>query len=384
MDSNNVTNLKVLMISSDRNVTTFTSAVAERMKEYAALVGELHIIVLSDKSHGLESMELSKNCWVYPTDSSSKFMRPRDAAALGKRLVYEKGFTRGRSLITADSIECGWAGMKIKRKWRIPLEVQLHTDPFSPFYSGFQNWVRKFLARTVLAKADSVRVVSEDLKSQISNLKINAHVYVLPIYIEKEKFENIHPTFDLHTLYLWQFVLLTVSRLTPEKQIGRALEALALVRQKYPNTGLVIVGSGSEEEVLRSKIRSLKLEGHVEFAGWQTDLASYYKTANAFLQTSTFEGYGLSLVEAGLAGLPVITTNVGVAAELEDRRDAYVYPVGRLDLIAEGIVELIESNQKRENLKFNLKQTLEKKLISKEEYLNILKEEWYKVAQKMS
>ncbi|MBI2086869.1 MAG: glycosyltransferase [Candidatus Zambryskibacteria bacterium] len=385
----NTRELKVLMISSDRNILVSGSAVSERMKEYGALVEELHIVLLSDSSYKLKDVQLSPNVWVYPTNSSFKFSRPLDAVRIGKKVVFEKKFVRGKGVITAqDPFECGWAAMKIKRKWRLPLEIQLHTDPFSPYFSGFQNKVRKFFARTVLAKADSVRAVSENLKSRILNLKSNADISVLPIYVDKEKIENAPIKFDLHARYPWRFIVLTVARLAPEKNLNLAMRALALARQKFPDIGLVVVGNGSEESHLKSLVKKLKLEGAVEFAGWQDNLTSFYKTANVFIQTSLFEGYGLSLVEAGLSGLPVVTTPVGIALELEHGKDAYIYPLDSArdkpaELFADGIVELIESNQKRENLKMNLKRTLESKLLSKEEYLTHLKVNWEETAKKV-
>ncbi len=380
--------LKVLMISSDRNILVPGSAVAERMKEYGALVEELHIVLMCDKEHTsslkIENGELkiSDNVWVYPTKASFSLLRPLSAARLGKKLVLEKKFVRGQSLITGDSIEAGWAGLQIKRRWRLPLEVQLHTDIFSPFFSGFQNEVRQFFARGVLRAADGVRVVSESLKLAASSLQLKAVISVLPIYINREPIENAPITFDLHARYGWQFVLLMVCRLAPEKNISLALETLALVRQQFPDTGLVIVGSGPEEKNLKFKIKNLKLEGYVEFAGWQQDLASYYKTANVFLQTSFFEGYGLALVEAGLSGLPVVTTPVGLATELQNGKDAYVV-LASAPLLAQAVVELLEHNEKRENLRFNLKQTLESKLLSKEDYLAKLKTTWETISHKI-
>lgn len=372
------------MISSDRNVLSPGSAVLERIKEYGALVGELHIVLLSDSSHGLADAQISKNVWIYPTNSSVSFLRPLDAARMGKRIVKEKGFVRGASLITTqDPFECGWAGRQVKRKWRLPLEVQLHTDPFSSYFSGFQNSVRKFFARTVLAKADSIRVVSQELKSRILNLKSGADISVLPIYVERERIENARISFDLHARYGWSFILLAISRLTPEKDLGTAIRALALVRKAFPDTGLLIVGAGPEEGGLRSLVRKLELKGFVEFAGWQEDLASFYKTANAFVQTSLFEGYGLSLVEAGLSGLPVVATPVGIARELSDGKDLLMVSPGRADLFAEAIIDLIEHNQKRENLRFNLKRTLESKLLSKVDYMAKMKDNWVQVALKI-
>lgn len=375
----NPTVMKVLMISSDRGILASGSAVSERMREYGALVGELHIVLLSDVSHGLKEATLASNIWVYPTNSSMSFLRPFGAAWLGKKLVLEKHFVRGESLITTDSIECGWAGLKVKRKWRLPLEVQIHTDPFSPYFSGFQNKVRQFLVGRVLRGADTVRVVSQALKLRIAN-KTHAGVHVLPIYVDKTRIENSPITFDVHARYPWHFILLSVSRITREKNLDLALKVLSLVRQQFADTGLLVVGSGSEEGRLKKLAQSLGLEGYVEFAGWQNELASFYKTANVFIQTSLFEGYGLALVEAGLSGLPVVTTPVGIALELDNGKDAYIYPANRPDLFAQGIIDLIENNQKRENLKINLKHVLEAKLLTKEEYLKELVAQWQKTS----
>jgi|SRR3989338_8121773 len=373
-------NLKVLMISSDRNILVPGSAVSERMKEYGTLVEELHIVLLSDARHGLQDKQLSSNVWVYTTNSSLNFLRPIDAFRLGKKVVFDSKFVRGKSIITTqDPFECGWVGLKVKRQWRLPLEVQLHTDPFSPYFSGFLNRIRKIIARKVLRNADSVRVVTENLRSKTLNLT-QTQIRVLPIYVNKKRIEDGHVIFDLHTRHPWHFILLTVSRLAPEKNLELALAMLVLVRAKFSDTGLVIAGSGSEELKLKALVKKLKLESAVEFVDWQDDLTSLYKTADVFIQTSFFEGYGLSLIEAGLSGLPIITTPVGIAQELEHGKDAFIYPVGNPELFAQGVVDLIENNDKRESLRTNMKHTLETKLISKADYMAQIKDGWVSTA----
>lgn len=375
--------MKILSIGSDRKLFEEGSAVSERIKEYGKLVEEYHVVVFAKRSLGLKERQLSINVWIYPTNSFSRWLYVSDAKRIGKKIVFDKKFVRGESLITTqDPFESGWAGLKVKNKWRIPLEVQLHTDPFSSYFTGFLNSIRKVIVKKVLREADGVRVVSESLKSKISSMT-HAQVSVLPIYVDKKIIENARISFDLHTLYPWHFILLSVSRLAPEKNIGLALEVLARVREKFPSTGLVIVGSGPEEGRLRILVRKLRLEGVVEFVGWQDNLTSFYKTANAFIQVSLFEGYGLSLIEAGLSGLPVLTTPVGIASELENGKDAYIYPANRPDMFASRIIELIESNQKRENLRMNLKNTLDTKLLSKEDYMAQIKDNWERISNKV-
>src|SRR3990167_2203685 len=143
-------NLKILMIGSDRKLFDEGSAVSQRIKEYGNLVVELHIIVFATRKHlrllKIENskLKISNNVWVYPTNSFSRWFYLRDAVTLSKKIVYENKFIRGKSVITTqDPFECGWTGLKIKKWWRLPLEVQLHTDPFSPYFTGFQNRVRQ-------------------------------------------------------------------------------------------------------------------------------------------------------------------------------------------------------------------------------------------------
>ena len=372
------------MISSDRSILALGSAVSERIKEYGTLVDELHIVLLSDRVHGLKDTQLDKNVWVYPTNSLVNLLRPVDAARLGRKIIFDKKFVRGQSIITTqDPFECGWAGMKIKKKWRIPLEVQLHTNPFSSYFKGFQNIVRKLFVRRILRNADSLRVVSSNLKSQISGFS-SANIKVLPIYVDRKKIEDSHVTFDLHARYPWRFIMLSVSRLAPEKNLEFMIEVLARVREKFSNIGLVIVGSGPEENKLKMLVKKLELEGAVEFVGWQNDLSSYYKTANAFIQTSLFEGYGLALVEAGLSSLPIITTPVGIALEFIADEDAYIYPAGNADLFVSGILNLIEDNYKREILRTNLKHKLESIVLSKDDYMAQIKDNWENTAKRIT
>jgi len=234
----------------------------------------------------------------------------------------------------------------------------------------------------ILRKADSVRVVTKELRDKISAMT-KARINILPIYIDSARLESAKASFDLHTRFGWHFILLVVSRLAPEKNLSLALETLALVYDKYPDTGLVIVGSGPEMGRLKALAKKLKIENAVAFVGWQDDITSYYKTANAFIQTSLFEGYGLSLIEAGLSGLPILTTPVGIAKELESGRDVYIYPADRPDLFALGVLDLIRNNFKRESLRINMMYTLKNKLISKEEYLKRVIENWQSASKQI-
>ena len=368
--------IKILMIGSDRKLFEEGSAVSERIKDYGNLVEELHIVIFAKKSLGLEKKQIAPNIWLYPTNSLSRWFYPIDATRIAKGVVSSGSFEKETTLITTqDPFECGLAGVLLKNKFDFPLEIQLHKNPFSREFGGFINEIRKVLARQVLPKADGVRVVSSAVGEAVKSIT-KANIKVLPIYIDKRKIMDSRAEFDLHGMYPWKFILLTVSRLSREKNIQTVIEALSIVRKNFPETGLVVVGDGPEKGNLTRLAKKLGLERAVEFVGWQNDANSYYKSADAFIQASAFEGYGLSLVEAGISGLPIVTTSVGIAQELEHNSDAFIYPKADPELFAEGIMELIQNNFKRGSMKINIVKTLEQKLLSKEDYLLEMKNSW--------
>ena len=138
---------------------------------------------------------------------------------------------------------------------------------------------------------------------------------VRPVEVDLEKIKQTPITVDLHQKYpQFKKIILMASRLEPEKQIDLAIKNLIKLLIS-DNIGLIIVGAGSEEGRLKSLTEELGLSNYVKFDGWQENLATYYKTADLFLSTSLYEGYGLTLVEAKSCGLPIVSTDVGVARE---------------------------------------------------------------------
>ena len=102
--------------------------------------------------------------------------------------------------------------------------------------------------------------------------------------------------------------LVTLSRLTPYKQIEHALHALAVVLPDHPGTVLDIIGDGWWSENLRRCAEDLGVTGNVVFHGHVTEEIKHRLLAGAavHLMPSAKEGWGLAVVEAGLHGVPTI------------------------------------------------------------------------------
>jgi glycosyltransferase involved in cell wall biosynthesis len=117
-------------------------------------------------------------------------------------------------------------------------------------------------------------------------------------------------------------VLLFLSRLDPKKNLEGLLRALAVVNQREPNANLIIAGEGSQAYVASLKKLSSRLGitkqvywlGHVE--GRRKDAA--FAVADAFVLPSFSENFGISAVEAMLAGLPcVLGRGIALAKNIE-------------------------------------------------------------------
>lgn len=296
--------MRVITVGSDRSVFEEGSAARKRLEAYAATFGELHVIVFSLRHHVLTPVTAG-NLFLYPTDSFSKLQYIGDAAHLGKKLSAD--------VVSAqDPFESGLAARRIARALHAPLHLQVHTDITSPYFKkNFLNRIRLGIARFVLPAASRIRVVSERIKKGlVEKYHLQVPISVLPIFVDLLRFSFL--SHEKHERF--GSALLWVGRLEKEKDPALAIHALAEIRKKGMPAGLTVVGEGSLRPSLQKLVETLHLEERVEFVGWK-DPAPYYRTADLLLCTSQYEGYGLVIVEALAAGVPVLSLDVGVAKE---------------------------------------------------------------------
>jgi len=108
-------------------------------------------------------------------------------------------------------------------------------------------------------------------------------------------------------------VLLSVSRLTEQKGIDVAVRALPSLPADLV---LVVLGEGPERNALESLARQLGVADRVFLPGRVPDVAAWLRGAEAYVQPARWEGFGLAVLEAMLAGLPIAASNVSSLPEL--------------------------------------------------------------------
>ncbi len=109
-------------------------------------------------------------------------------------------------------------------------------------------------------------------------------------------------------------VLLAVGRLTPQKGIDVAVRALPLLPD---DTALVVLSSTQEEhDALASLARELGVADRLHLLGRVPDVAAWLRRAHVLVHPARWEGFGLAVLEAMLAGLPVVASDVSSLPEL--------------------------------------------------------------------
>jgi len=380
--------MKIIMLSTDRRIFEDSSAVRARMLDYGALFSELHIIVFAKRFNNYdlrfgepEGKRIAPNVFVYSTDSRNRWFFIFDAIRIGRRIIRRwrpskiTGYLRVSDIVVTaqDPFETGVAGFLIAKFAKAGLQIQIHTDFTGERFSkeSVLNKIRVYLAKFIIPRARAVRVVSDELAEAIKSFGVPAEkIQVLPIFIDAKSITSAKPTFNLKKRYpQFRFIILAAGRLEGEKRFDVALDVLAKVIKKYPFTGLVIVGDGSKRLSLAEKALSLGLDNNVIFEPWQDGIISHLKTANVLLLTSEYEGYGLVLIEAGLAGCPIVSSNVGIAGKLGRNDAALICEFGDISCFASAVISIIENNEARELIRARAKAFIEEFLFSKRKYL---------------
>ncbi|HJR64147.1 MAG TPA: N-acetyl-alpha-D-glucosaminyl L-malate synthase BshA [Gemmatimonadaceae bacterium] len=142
-------------------------------------------------------------------------------------------------------------------------------------------------------------------------------------------------------------VLMHVSNFRPVKRVRDIVRIFAKVRDRVPNSVLVMVGDGPERVNAEHEARKLGVQGAALFLGKIDAVAPLLASADLFLLPSDRESFGLSALEALACGVPVVGSRAGGLPEVvEEGVTGALRTVGDVDAMAEAAIELL-TDQKR-------------------------------------
>lgn len=346
--------MKALFVSNDPNLFDPESAVRARMRAYASAIGTLHIISrgpIAAPATVSEDLGDGASLFIHRS-TASKFGMFLKLPKIVRTLITEEGI----DVVSAqDPFEYGWIAMRGVQGTNAKLHVQVHTDFLSPwFVHGFSavallNRIRVWVADRVLPHAQGIRTVSIRIQNRMrarygTSIKKPT---VLPLPIPEDSGMEAVP-FPANE---FSHTILAVGRLEQEKRYEDLIRALTGVHGRYPEAGLFISGEGRQRPKLEKLADQLEIADKVIFLGNRSDIRGLMQNADLFVHTSAYEGYGLVLLEAALAGVPIITTDVGVIGEvLKKDVDVHVVPIANPTALAHEMVGLLSDPESRTDL----------------------------------
>ena len=150
-----------------------------------------------------------------------------------------------------------------------------------------------------------------------------------------------------------QVLLLTVAQLTDCKGHTYLLEALPEVVRNRPEVIAVLAGDGELRGPLEAQSRSLGIDRYVRFVGYRHDVPDLIQAADLFVLPSHTEALGSTLIDAMLAGRPIVTTTAGGIPELTgsgdrpEERLAWTVPPSNPRALTEAILAALDSPRER-------------------------------------
>jgi glycosyltransferase involved in cell wall biosynthesis len=285
----------------------------------------LHFVSLGTR--GVLAPEIERFGWPVTALGAPPGLRP-DLVA---RLV--SLFRRGRfEVVHTHNTKALVYGGPAARLARVPLLV--HTWHGHNLLASPREGL---LFRLASRLADRVVAVSRDAAGHLAREGIvDSKLRTIPNGIDLERFSPAGPQPG--------GPVVTVARLSPEKDVATLVRAAALVREKCPDFRLEIAGEGACLAELRALANHLDLAGQVRFLGRVEDVPALLGRASLFVLPSLTEGISLTLLEAMARGLPVVATQVGGNPEVvAEGETGLLVPPGRPEELASAILHLLAS-----------------------------------------
>lgn len=139
-----------------------------------------------------------------------------------------------------------------------------------------------------------------------------------------------------------ELLLITASRIEPEKGLGFLIDALSQLSPELPPWHLLVIGDGVLRAYLEHRVNDLGLAPRITFAGFRSDVPRCLAAADVFVLPSLSEAHSFGILEAMRASLPMVVTSVGGNTEsVRPDREALVVPPADSMALAEALGRLI-------------------------------------------
>ena len=219
-------------------------------------------------------------------------------------LIIDKSKNILVSNINYTNIFCSiifWRNEKIKLIGieRTPLkELEIYFN----FFDFLKKTVLKILLKISYSRFDKIVCNSEYMSKYLKKKYGFNSSTIYPPSVVKKKYKKVFLKINNKK----KINIITVCRLSREKKLSELFYAINLLKDK--NIKLNIVGDGPEKQRLINLVTKLRLNNQVFFLGHKSNVTSYIKNSQLYINSSYFEGFPNAVVEAVSLGIPVISS----------------------------------------------------------------------------
>ena len=151
-----------------------------------------------------------------------------------------------------------------------------------------------------------------------------------------------------------EYIFVTTIRLHVLKGYDMAVEAAHFLKQKGVEFKWYFIGEGAQRNDIEKQINLLGLQDDVKLLGMKTNPYPYMAQADVYIQTSRHEGFGMTIAEARILGIPVVSTNFDVVYnQITHEKNGLISEMNGVK-IGEQILRLIQDDELREHIKSTL------------------------------
>ena len=271
-----------------------------------------------------------------------------------------------------------YAAKTLKNSYDLPLVSTIHATE-AGINGGIHNEVQRYINDTewmLTYESSEVIVNSKFMKNDLQRLfglpyeKIN----VVANGINSTAYSGVEKDYDFRRQYAAdnEKIILFMGRLVYEKGVQHLISAMPKILENYHDAKLVIAGKGGMLDELKAQVEAMGLGQKVYFTGYLNakQVSKMYKCADISVFPSTYEPFGIVALEAMLAGVPTVVSDVGGLNEIvEHGVDGMKSYAGNPNSLADSILELLFNPQLCESISKKAKTKV------KNEY------SWTKIAQ---
>ena len=260
------------------------------------------------------------------------------------------------NVLTKQGLLASW----LNWKYGVPYVVMEHWSGYLPENGDYRGAMRKRMSEMILQKAKAVMPVSVRLMNAMKQCGLEHNNWqVVPNVIDDFFYSRdaIHCVSKNEGKFRFLHVSCFDNRAKNTLGIVEAVERLSRQRNDFE---MIMVGTGQDIFFTRCLADNYKLEsrGFIKFIGEQTpqQVKEWMDTSDCFVLFSNYETAAVVLEEAVACGLPIISTPVGIAEELQVR-GVEILPVGDVDKLVEAMSAMIDNVDKFDKEKIKAKAT---------------------------